>query len=120
MSSVSLFVYNHYNIVIIIKYPNPMLQLIIKCVICKKMSTSFKVTRSVYGYAVFCSHLRTRKVGVSSRNVDSRNFPHFSQSMLTPMITVNYNTLCCQLAKPHGIRDRLNRSVLANGTGRVL
>ena len=30
----------------------------------------------------------TREVGVSSRNVVSRTFPHFSQSMLTPMPSV--------------------------------
>ena len=41
---------------------------------------------SVYGYVVVCSHfVCTSKVGVSSRNVVSRTFPHFSQSMLTPM-----------------------------------
>ena len=40
----------------------------------------------MYGYVVFCSHfVWTREVGVSSRNVVSRTFPHFSQSMLTPM-----------------------------------
>ena len=30
-----------------------------------------------------------REVGVSSRNVVSRTFPHFSQSMLTPMSFTN-------------------------------
>ena len=29
--------------------------------------------------------VRARKVGASSQNVVSRTFPHFSQSMLTPM-----------------------------------
>ena len=32
--------------------------------------------------------VRTREVGVSLRNVVSRTFPHFSQSMLTPMTYV--------------------------------
>ena len=33
--------------------------------------------------------VRTREVGVSSRNVVSRTFPHFSPSMLTPMVLKN-------------------------------
>ena len=35
---------------------------------------------------ILLAFVRTREVGVSSRNVVSRSFPHFSQSMLTPMI----------------------------------
>ena len=35
---------------------------------------------------ILLAFVRTREVGVSSRNVVSRTFPHFSQSMLTPMI----------------------------------
>ena len=34
---------------------------------------------------ILLAFVRTREVGVSSRNVVSRSFPHFSQSMLTPM-----------------------------------
>ena len=34
---------------------------------------------------ILLAFVRTREVGVSSRNVVSRTFPHFSQSMLTPM-----------------------------------
>ena len=30
-------------------------------------------------------------------------------------IILKYNTLCSQLPKPHGIKDRLNRPVPANG-----
>ena len=56
-----------------------MLQLTIEC-------GPFIKCDSVYGYVVFCSNfVCTRKVGVSSRNVVSRTFPHLSQSMLTPM-----------------------------------
>ena len=33
---------------------------------------------------VLLAFVRTREVGVSSLNVVSRTFPHFSQSMLTP------------------------------------
>ena len=32
--------------------------------------------------------VRTRDVGENLRNVGSRTFPHFSQSMLTPMIFI--------------------------------
>ena len=37
---------------------------------------------------ILLAFVRTREVGVSSRNVVSRTFPHFSQSMLTPMSTI--------------------------------
>ena len=36
---------------------------------------------------ILLAFVSTREVGVSSRNVVSRTFPHFSQSMLTPMET---------------------------------
>ena len=35
---------------------------------------------------ILLAFVRTCEVGVSSRNVVSRTFPHFSQSMLTPMV----------------------------------
>ena len=35
---------------------------------------------------ILLAFVRTREVGVSSRKVVSRTFPHFSQSMLTPML----------------------------------
>ena len=37
---------------------------------------------------ILLAFVRTRDVGVSSRNVVSRTFPHFSQSMLKPMIFI--------------------------------
>ena len=40
---------------------------------------------SVYVCGILLVFVHTREVGVSSRNVVSRTFPHFSQSMLTPM-----------------------------------
>ena len=42
-------------------------------------------------HVVFCSHLcaRTREVGVSSRNLVSRTFPHLFLSTLTPMKNIN-------------------------------
>ena len=62
-----------------------MLQLTIKCVICKK-SLHFIKCDSVFGYCgILLAFVRTRENGVSSRNVVSRTIPHFSQSMLTPM-----------------------------------
>ena len=70
---------------------------------------------SVYGYVVFCSHfVCTREVGVSSRNVVSRTFPHFSQSLLTPMkiqylgyiITHNSSQLQLIEGKIEGRRSR--------------
>ena len=33
---------------------------------------------------ILLAFVRARKVGVTSRNVVSRTFPHFSQAMLTP------------------------------------
>ena len=36
---------------------------------------------------ILLAFVRTREVAVSSRNVVSRTFPHFSQSILTPMPT---------------------------------
>ena len=39
--------------------------------------------------------MRAREVGVSSRNVVLRTFPHFSQSMLTPMQYISTILLCC-------------------------
>ena len=37
--------------------------------------------------------VRTREVGVSSRNVVSRTFPNCSQSMLTPMHTMKIDNV---------------------------
>ena len=91
MSPVFLFVYNHY-IVIIIIYPNTMLQLTIKCVICKKCLHFIKC-------GILLAFVHTREVGVSSRNVISHTFPNFSQSMLTPMRITEYPELCMSLQK---------------------
>ena len=52
-----------------------MTQLTIKCVI-REISTFY--------FARICAH--AREVGVSSRNLVSRTFPQFYQSMLTAMI----------------------------------
>ena len=96
MSSVFLVVYNNY-IVIIIKYPNPMttpcynLQLTMKCVICQKKCLHFLKCHSdkrVWICGILFTFVRKREVGVSSRNIVSRTFPHFSQSMLTPMLCI--------------------------------
>ena len=35
---------------------------------------------------IFLAFVPAREVGVSSRNVVSRTFPHFPDSMLTPML----------------------------------
>ena len=63
-----------------------MLQLTIKCVIC----TNVYILQSVIACVdiicgILLAFVRTREVGVGSRNVVSRTFPHLSQSMLTPM-----------------------------------
>ena len=51
-----------------------MTQLTIKCVICT-------------GSGILLAFVHAREVGVSSRNLASRTFPQYSQSMLTPMLT---------------------------------
>ena len=51
------------------------------------MSTFYSVIACVdIICGILLAFVRTRDVGVSSRNVVSRTFPHFSQSMLTPML----------------------------------
>ena len=96
MSSVFLVVYNH-DIVIIIKYPNPMttpcynLQLTNEmCYLPKKCLHFLKChsDKRVWICGILFTFVRTREVGVSSRNIVSLTFPHFSQSMLTPMLCI--------------------------------
>ena len=50
-----------------------MTQLTIKCVICGT------------GSGILLAFVHAHDVGMSSRNLVSRTFPQFSQSMLTPM-----------------------------------
>ena len=40
------------------------------------------------GSAILLAFLHAREVGVSSRNLVSRTFPQFFQSMLTPMCSI--------------------------------
>ena len=58
-----------------------MTQLTIKCVI--------RCTGT--GSGILLAFVHAREVGVSSRNLVSRTFPQFSQSMLTPMRHNNKN-----------------------------
>ena len=64
-----------------------MTQLTIKCVI-REISTFYSVRARMCmcgHFARICAH--AREVGVSSRNLVSRTFPQFYQSMLTAMQT---------------------------------
>ena len=51
--------------------------------------------------------MRKREVGASSQNVVSRTFPHFSQSMLTPM-----ESTLVKLIKNAGVRCEMKTSIL--------
>ena len=62
---------------------------------------------------ILLAFVRTREVGVSSRNVVSRTFPHFSQSMLTPMIIGNTENECGQRKTHHDIHRTMKMSIQA-------
>ena len=59
-----------------------------KCVI-RKISTFYSVRARMCmcgtGSSILLAFVHAREVGVSSRNLVSRTFPQFYQSMLTPM-----------------------------------
>ena len=57
-----------------------------KCVI-REISTFYSVRARMCmcGSGILLAFVHAREVGVSSRNLVSRTFPQFYQSMLTPM-----------------------------------
>ena len=70
-----------------------MTQLTIKCVI-REISTFYSVSARMCmcgtGSGILLAFVHAREVGVSSRNLVSRTFPQFYQSMLTPMIPLQF------------------------------